>query len=334
MVNSMPQTFPVSTSTLSPRALIEQVLPGYFLGEIAGCSFYSGGFNDTYRLRTVSGTVYFLRAYRRSWRTLPDIRYELDVLNHLHRKGFPAAHPLPYRDGEYYCAVLAPEGTRYVAVFTEAPGPEISYKTDPGAVSLGYGRAVARMHRALEDFSSAHKRFRMDLDTLIDASLRNIEPFLAHRPADWERLRRIALAVRERITGLSEAGLTRGVCHGDTQGYHANVSPDGTLTFYDFDCGGYGYPAYDLGIFLWCARLQEQVGERWEPFLEGYREVRPLPAPDEQAIPCFVLARYIWHMGVHTQNAPDWGCGWLNDEYFDERLKTLQEAEKEYLVER
>ena len=45
------------------------------------------------------------------------------------------------------------------------------------------------------------------------------------------------------------------VQHGDLQGYHANVGPDGMLTFFDFDCGGYGYRAYDLAVFVWCCRL-------------------------------------------------------------------------------
>ena len=100
--------------------IFHRVLPGFAVGEIAECRLYSTGFNHTYRLTTAAGSTYYLRAYRRGWRTLDDIRYELDLLNHLKHKSFPAAQPVPYRDGQYYCAVPAPEGRRYLALFTEA----------------------------------------------------------------------------------------------------------------------------------------------------------------------------------------------------------------------
>jgi hypothetical protein len=35
---------------------------------------------------------------------------------------------------------------------------------------------------------------------------------------------------------------------------------------------------------------------------------------------------------VHTQNAPDWGVGWLDDGYFDDHLKRLRRAEEDGLV--
>jgi Ser/Thr protein kinase RdoA (MazF antagonist) len=144
-------------------------------------------------------------------------------------------------------------------------------------------------------------------------------------------VRRFGEALRERLLALPEAGLERGFCHGDTQGYHANAAADGTLTFYDFDCGGHGYRAYDLAIFLWCCRLQDAVAARWEPFLRAYRETRPLADLDVRAVPLLACARYLWHVGVHTQNSPDWGIGFLDAEYFETHLKRLRDAEAEYL---
>ena len=124
-------SFPVIASTLSPPALIRDILPGFGIGPVIDCKFYSGGFNHTYRIKTVTDITYYLRAYRIQWRTLADIQYELDVLNHLKCKGFPAARPVLYKDGQPFCAVPAPEGTRFLALFTEAPGPEISYDHEP-----------------------------------------------------------------------------------------------------------------------------------------------------------------------------------------------------------
>lgn len=327
----MATIFPVTYSLLSAKALTQDVLPGFDIGEIAACQFFTGGFNDTYRVKTRQGATYYLRVYRQSWRTLPDIQYELDLLNHLRSKGFPAARPVQRTDGSFYAEVIAPEGKRYAALFSEAPGKLISYDHEPEKVSYYYGRAVARLHNTVDDFDTPHQRFHVDLELLIDAPLRNIAPFLAHRPDDWAYLQRFTADLRQRIVGLPIEALEQGFCHGDLQGYHANLGSDDTLTFFDFDCGGYGYRAYDLAVFRWCSRLEKQEQIRWEPYLRGYCEVRPLNDLDVQAIPLFVGARYLWHMGVHTQNAPDWGCEWLNDGYFDEKLGFLRALEKDYL---
>jgi Ser/Thr protein kinase RdoA (MazF antagonist) len=323
--------FPVIASILSPQAIAKDILPDFGVESVRECRFYSGGFNDTYRIKTIEGDTLYLRAYRLPWRTLADIQYELDVLNHLKHKNFPAAKPVPYRDGQFFCTVSGPEGTRYLALFTEAPGREISYDQQPEKTAQRYGQAVAQMHNALADFSSSHQRFHLDIEYFIDQPIRNIKPFLTSRPDDWKYLQHFADTLRQRILAMPADALEQGFCHGDLQGYHANVTTDGTLTFFDFDCGGWGYRAYDLAVFLWCCRLQDTVAVRWEPFLKSYRENRSVQELDIQAVPLFVCARYFWHMGVHTQNSPDWGIGFLNDKYFDSHLKDLRQAEEDYL---
>ena len=325
--------FPVIESTLSSQALIKDVLPNFGLDSVSKCQFYTGGFNDTYRVKTTNGRTYYLRAYRIKWRTLADIQYELDVLNHLKRKNFPAAKPVPYKDGRFFCGVSAPEGMRYLALFSEAPGHEISYENEPEKTAQRYGQAEAQMHNALADFNSPHQRFHLDIEHFLDQPLKNIEPFLASsRPDDWKYIQHFAETLRQRILSLPADKLEQGVCHGDLQGYHANVAPDGTLTFFDFDCGGWGYRAYDLAVFLWCCRLEDAVSVRWEPFIKSYRSNHLIQELDIQAVPLFVCARYLWHMGVHTQNSPDWGVGFLNDKYFDEHLKRLRQADEDYLA--
>ena len=175
------------------------------------------------------------------------------------------------------------------------------------------------------------KRVRLDLENFIDRPLHHIQPFLVERPQDWVFVKRFADILRQRILALPAQALEQGFTHGDLQGYHANVGTDGELTFFDFDCGGYGYRAYDLAVFLWCCRLEDTVAARWEPFLTAYRQVRPIADLDVRAVPLFVCARYLWHMGVHTQNSSDWGIDFLNDGYFKEHLGRLREAEVDYL---
>lgn len=329
----MPDHFPALVSILSPQALADDTLPRFGIGPVARCELYSAGFNHTYRVKTVRGVIYYLRAYRPQWRTLADIQYELDVLNHLKQKGFPAAQPVAFEDGRFFCAVAAPEGIRYLALFTEAPGKEISYEQNPESMAVRYGQAVAQMHTALTGFSSPHPRFHLDMDHYIDRSLRHIAPFLSDRPDDWRYIQTFAEKLRQRILALPADDLEQGFCHGDLQGYHASVNAEGTLTFYDFDCGGMGWRAYDLAVFLWCCRLQDAVSARWDSFLTGYRQIRPIRDLDMKAVPLLVCARYLWHIGVHTENAPDWGVGFLDEAYFNDHLKRLHQAEDDYLSE-
>jgi len=325
--------FPVIASILSPQAIAKDILPNFGVESVSEFQFYTGGFNDTYRIKTADDHTYYLRAYRIRWRTLADVQYELDVLNHLKGKNFPAARPVPYKDGQFFCKLSAPEGMRYLALFSEAPGREISYDEEPEKTALRYGLAVAQMHNALADFNSPHQRFHLDIEHFIDQPLRNIEPFLASfRPEDWKYIQKFAETLRQRILAMPADKLEQGFCHGDLQGYHANVASDGTLTFFDFDCGGFGYRAYDLAVFLWCCRLEDAVAARWEPFLKSYQENRLIHELDLRAIPLFVCARYLWHVGVHTQNSPDWGVGFLNDKYFNDHLKRLKQAEEDYLL--
>ena len=326
----MTAPFPAAHSILSPQALAMQVLPAFGVGAGADVRFFQGGFNDTYVVTAHDSTVYYLRAYRHGWRTREDALYELDVLHHLRRKGIPVAYPIAARGGSFLQDVAAPEGPRFIALFALAKGRGLSYEGDPEPMARRYGSAVAAMHNALDDFESPHHRFHVDLDHLIDQPLAYVEPILSRRADDWDYLRRFAGAVKRAIETLPEKDLERGVCHGDLQCYHAHIDDAETLTFYDFDCGGFGFRAYDLAVFRWCARLQNQEDERWDAFLAAYRAGRAVNDLDVDAVPLFVCARHIWHMGVHAQNAPHWGYGGLDDAYYDGRIEQLRALETDY----
>jgi len=270
--------------------------------------------------------------YRHGWRTREDALYELDVLEALREKGIRVAFPLASRHGGFLEEVAAPEGTRGVAVFVSAPGQELEYGSDPAPLARRYGEAVAAMHNALEGFASPHPRFVIDLRHLIDEPLERAEPHASRWPEDWDYLCRFATAVRQALVALPEASLERGVCHGDLQCYHAHVDEAGRLTFFDFDCGGQGFRAYDLAVFRWCARLQGQEETRWPAFLSAYRAARAVSELDVSAIPLFVCARHIWHIGVHAQNVSHWGCGDLNAGYYGPRVAALRALANDYRI--
>ena len=140
------------------------------------------------------------------------------------------------------------------------------------------GSTFAAIHNAVDDFSSSHPRFHLDLDHFIDTPMRRIQPFLADHPEKYEYIRDFALRVKAKILALPADELEYGFCHGDFQGGHAYLAPDDTFTFFDFDCCGLGYRAYDLAVFRWAARLSDKEDLWWEPYIEAYQQVRAAQA--------------------------------------------------------
>jgi len=291
------------------------------IGTPRSSRFVSNGLNDTYSITTNTGT-YYVRIYKINWRSESDIRYELELLLHLHRFGIPVSIPLQRRDGEWLTELDAPEGKRYMVLFTEAAGKE---KRDVEA-SVAYGAAIAELHRAAGFFAPRSGRFELGLDHLLDEPLQQLLPFLSYRPEDRRFVLDAADRLKLRVASLQDEGLDWGVCHGDLHGSNVHFSGDGELTHFDFDCCGMGWRSYDLSVFWW-DRVQSKIDsfdhEQWDAFLNAYLSSRPLSRPDLEAIPAFVAIRHIWLLGLHTGNSAVWGA-WQDDNYFDRKLKFLR----------
>jgi Ser/Thr protein kinase RdoA (MazF antagonist) len=320
--------FPVTHSILSTAALMAEVLPDYDIGTPVECKLLDRSLNDTYLVKTTDER-YILRIYRARWRSLPEVRYELDALTHLAQKDLSISTPLATKDGRFIRTLHAPEGDRQAVLFTYAKGKALTHE---GQQSELYGRAVAAVHAATDDFVSQHQRFALDVAHLIDRPLEAIQPFLEHRPEDWAYLEDMADRVRKRLDRFQRERLDFGFCHGDFHGGNAHIDTASTITFFDFDCCGAGWRAYDIAVFRWAAGREDA---NWESFLKGYRECRHLAVRDLAAVPWFVTARHIWLLGLHTGNAHDWSHGWMDDAYFDSGgaggLKFLREWEAEHL---
>jgi Ser/Thr protein kinase RdoA (MazF antagonist) len=155
---------------------------------------------------------------------------------------------------------------------------------------------------------------------------------IAHRSEDVAYIDGLGDRLRRRIQEMT--GLEIGFCHGDFHGGNA-CQKDGCFTFYDFDCCGWGYRAYDLAVFPWGFAITESATERIEAmggaFLKGYARRRRLAAVDRGAVPVFVAIRQIWLMGLHISLGDRIGWGWINDGYFDRQLKVLRDWEKNCL---
>ena len=315
--------FHVTYSTLSAAALLTELLPDFQISQPIDCVLLSRSVNDTYLVTTADGP-YALRVYRAAWRPNREhVLWEVDVLNHLDRQGAAVSAPVPLREGGFVRSLLAPEGARHAVLFNYAPG---HFRWPPWTDEQlrRFGGILAEIHGRLDDFTSGHDRFTLDLDHLLTEPLAALMPVLAHRPGDGAALHRLADDLRHRLMALPSSGLTRGICHGDSHAANVHIADDGTMTIIDFDCAGPGWLAYDLAIFRWDLAHHDDRDAAWETFLEGYTRRRELAAIDLAAVPVLVAIRHLWLVGMYALNAPDWGMLRLNDRFFDRELGFLR----------
>jgi Ser/Thr protein kinase RdoA (MazF antagonist) len=230
-----------------------------------------------------------------------EILYEMDMLTYLRSQGASVSTPLVRKDGSFVSGLHAPEGTRYMALFTFAKGEEPILTEEQ---SYQMGQATAIIHQASEGFTSPHTRFSLDVDYLIHNPLRLAKPYLEHRPEDLAFLLRVADTLGERILHLAPE-LDWGICHGDGTERNAHITQDGVVTFFDFDCGGLGWRAYDLATFRMNARKREHGDAIWSAYLQGYSSKRTIRPVDMEAEPLLFVARVFWSMGVYPATASD-----------------------------
>jgi Ser/Thr protein kinase RdoA (MazF antagonist) len=321
----------VTRSVIAADGFLPLLEAHYDLPSPIACRLRFVGDNDTYLVRA-GETRYALRAYRfgRSWiKGESDYRFELNWLAFLHARGLPVSYPIRRRDGELLGKIAAPEGTRCWALFSFAEGC-VAYPLSREQSHL-VGQKAAEIHLASDDFVTEHRRFRTDLEFLLDQPVAWITGFLGDcRTEDVAFVTRLAEQLKERILALGITGDGCGIIGGDFNGGNHHFTGANELTFFDFDLCGYGWRAYDLAVFFRNARLRGDPPELGEAFLEGYQSVRTLSPAELRAIPWFVMARQIWRMGVRIAEIDLCGDEWLVDGYWERIVGALRKwAEEE-----
>ena len=317
----MEDTMPVMYSTIDPRALAAMLEADYNLTPQVQCTLWNRGFNDHY-LVSAGASRYMLRVYSPSkyWiEGAGDIRFELEFLVFLHTHGIPVAEPLPRRDGDLLGTVQAPEGTRYVALFSYADGEPIHDLNE--AQSRIFGVTMARLHRVADSFTSSYPRYHLDLSILVDRPLKLIRERIGiTRPDDFSFLAELAEQLKRDVRESGISGDGYGLIHADMHGRNNHFVGGDRLILFDFDHCGYGWRAYDMAVFLGgCS------SELRNAFLQGYGSVRELSAAELTALSMFLKIRPIWDTGDMLAMADLWGAGWANSRHWDRLIGQLRE---------
>lgn len=314
--------FPVVYSTLSPQAMVSRVLSCYDIPEVKACQFWHRGLSDVYLIETAK-QPYILKVSHCHWRCKSEIEFELELLNYLHKRHLPVAHPLVTKHDRLFLELDAPEGKRYASLFTYAPG----------SVPLGdlnlvqaatLGETLANVHQAGAEFVTPVDRPALTLEYLLDRSWHSISPFLKHRFDDYDCVESTIDTIKAQLQDFPTQAPYWSICWGDPHSGNAHFTSDNHVTLFDFDQCGYGWRAFDLGKFRHVA-VSTGISRRVrEAFLEGYERVSPIEEFERSAIPAFTQVAHIWVWSISLTNAIHHNYSRLDDSYFKMRLEQLK----------
>jgi Ser/Thr protein kinase RdoA (MazF antagonist) len=308
----------------SEEGLIENVLQHYPIGTHLNCRLYKRGLNDTYLVETEKDR-YILRVYRRGWRTKQEIDFELELLAFLHKQNMAIAYPIARKNGSFTTELGAPEGNRYAAVFSYAPGRAVNEKLNTRQ-SRRLGEVLATLHQKMDDFQSNFSRPALSNEYLLDCSMEAIARLFGYRHSDINYLLHQIEKAKATLAELKLAtkSPTYGVCVGDVHSGNAHFTDLDEPTLFDFDQCGYGWRAFDIGKFMHITHAWNIDSSVRQAFLDGYQAIRQLSAVELASIPVFTKVAHIWVMGINCQVAGEVvPYGHFTDEWFDSKLALL-----------
>ncbi|GAA3560466.1 hypothetical protein [Snuella lapsa] len=135
--------FPVTASTISAKALGEFIKDKYQFTKDLKCELFRTGINHTYFLSD-NNTKYALRVYSHNWRTKLEILEEIKLLNLLNQNNLSVSFPIKDKNGAFIQEINAPEGIRYLILFSFAKGDKIRFLDKETCSKIG--SLMAKMH--------------------------------------------------------------------------------------------------------------------------------------------------------------------------------------------
>ncbi|HSX17567.1 MAG TPA: phosphotransferase [Patescibacteria group bacterium] len=242
--------------------------------------------NDVVQVTTPS-SKFALKLYNRASRAAKDVKWELDLIEHLVEQGAPVVRPVRGTAG-YVEEFIVDGQPQAAALFEWAPGekPKAGHDT-----YILLGKAAARIHKAADSFVEASSRDNYDAHLLIDEQLERMKPLLVEAK-QWSKMTALAERLKQHVANPL---LDKGICHMDLTLDNVHRAGD-TLTVFDFDSAGTCWRALEpYGVL----RFSEDYFKNW---LEGYRSVRTFSQENEQAVAAFGIIGDLrvvaWKLGV------------------------------------
>ncbi|WP_299888260.1 phosphotransferase [uncultured Lacinutrix sp.] len=301
--------FPVIASTISEKELGEFAKERYGLNENYDCKLFRTGMNHTYFLSD-NETKYVLRIYSHNWRSKSDIIAEIELLNLLKENNLSVSFPIQDRNGDFIQEINAPEGIRYIVLFSFAKGEKIRFTNKETCFVIG--SLMAKIHNLTSN--TTIDRISYDKESLIKLPYEHLKEHFSEKLPEMEFIKGIDQFFKKTDFENSR----NGVVHMDIWYDNMAITNEKEITFYDFDFCGNGIQILDVGYF--CKQLfhietdKKEYELKMNHFLEGYQSIRPLSDDELKLIPKAGLAVFVFYLGVQAQRF-DWSNIFLSENY-------------------
>lgn len=307
------KTFPVIASTLSQTELGEFINEKYQLENHFDCKLFRTGVNHTYFLSNVN-TKYVVRVYCHNWRTKAEIQEELDLLNSLKKYNLSVSTPIPDKNGNLIQEIVAPEGLRYVVLFTFAEGEKMRFMTNETCFAVG--SMMARIHNVTA--TKKINRINYNSDVLLYKAYEKLNLFFSEDLDEIIYLKQISSKIANRFEKIHLSEHQKGIVHLDIWYDNLSVNKENEITIFDFDNCGNGSLILDIGYF--CKQLffieadKNEYETKVESFINGYKKQRNLSRKELDLIPESGASIFVFYLGVQAQRF-DWSNIFLTENY-------------------
>ncbi|MCF8715282.1 phosphotransferase [Joostella atrarenae] len=303
------EVFPVIASTISAKELGDFVVEKYGLVGSYDCKLFRTGMNHTYYL-SEGETKYVIRVYSHNWRSKSEIVEEIKLLNLLKDNNLSISYPLQDKSEGFIQEIEAPEGIRYVVLFSFAKGGKVRFMSNKTCYKIG--ALMARFHKLTE--KSTIDRISYNQQSLFEAPYKKLKDFFSEELPEMQFIKEQVIAFKDSDFKCSQIGIV----HMDIWYDNMAVSDENEITIFDFDFCGNGWRVLDIGYF--CNQLfnigvdKEEYEVKKKNFLGGYKSISELPEQEIALIPKAGLAVFIFYLGIQAQRF-DWSNIFLSENY-------------------
>jgi len=317
----------ISHSVMDADFIAAEVKRRYAVGNNVTAFLLYRGMNDVYLVQA-GDTRYALRVWRKTYRDVDEVAYELNFLEYLKSQNFPASVGVRTKDGELYFKVNSPEGPRALALYDWAPGKKFG---DCLSVETAekMGALFAEMHLHGIKYAGDHV-FTPDNARRFEVTVPALIKFVYDRPDDARDYAIIGERLSQRLIDIRSENVPMGICHCDFHPSNIHVTDDGKMTFLDFDGAGEDYLMQDIKNFVWGNLFYGFSPSHGEAFERGYETVRPFTDDERRHGELFLLAKAFRLVAGMAESSRSVGRGtlrfrgldWLGD-YIKTRARPL-----------
>jgi len=284
--------------------------------------------NAIYPFLLKSGEVCFLRLSPIEEKAASEVKSEMELIQWLIEKNFPAMQPVPMKDGKLFCQVDTEWGNYNVSCFKRVRGDNLEDIKVSLSVVKGYGKILGRLHALMKQCPCGEKR-------------RNHEEFLEEMK-DKLQTYGASDVVKNEFEVLNKELKKLSVSQEEYGVIHYDFEPDNV--FYDAESGTFSVIDFDDAIRCWYAldvvraldALDDVIEdadleEARQCFLAGYRSATAFTEKQENSLPLMrrlvrlqEYATLLHVLSEDVENPPEWMVGLSS--HLQNKLAWLEET--------